>query len=62
MAMSIMIRRELGKSRESLWQLLEGKKCCFCKKPLLPEDPGLREVWVGGLAPAATVGHYHASL
>lgn len=37
MAMSRMIRRELGKSRELLWQLLEGKKCCFCKKPLLPD-------------------------
>lgn len=37
MAMSKAIRRELGKSRELLWQLLEGEKCFFCKKLLLPK-------------------------
>ena len=37
MAMSKSIRRELGKGRELLWQLLEDKKCFFCKKLFLPE-------------------------
>lgn len=37
MAMSKAIRKELGKCRELLWHLLEGKKCFFCKELLLPE-------------------------
>lgn len=36
MAMSLAIRREIGKSRELLWHFLEGEVCFFCKKSLLP--------------------------
>lgn len=39
MAMRKSIRRELNKSRELLWHLMEGKCCCFCKKLLIPEMP-----------------------
>jgi hypothetical protein len=37
MSMSNRTRREVGKMRELLWFLLNGKVCCFCKKPLLPK-------------------------
>jgi hypothetical protein len=37
MAMSKAIRKELGKGRELLWHLLEGKNCYFCKEPLLED-------------------------
>lgn len=40
MAMSRRMRREVAKSRELLWHLLEGKKCCFCRKPLLDSREG----------------------
>lgn len=37
MAMSNAIRKELSKLRELTWHLLEGEKCFFCGKLLLPK-------------------------
>ncbi len=50
MAMAKRIRRELGKSRELLWLLLDGKKCFFCKKLLL-ESPGTKIRFGNSTAP-----------
>jgi hypothetical protein len=35
MAMSRQVRLERSKSFELLWHFLEGKKCPFCKEPLV---------------------------
>jgi hypothetical protein len=51
MAMSKMIQKEVRKSRELLWLLLDGKKCCFCKELLL-EEPGIEIRFGNATAPA----------
>ncbi len=51
MAMSKEIRRELGKARELLWHLLEGKRCYFCKEFLLEEGVPSYVKFGNGAAP-----------
>jgi len=42
MAMSNETRKELLKQRELLWHFLDGQKCFFCKKELVPPPCKIR--------------------
>lgn len=42
MAMRKSTRRELRKLRELVHVLLSGKRCCFCKEPILEVEDGFQ--------------------